>query len=56
MTTLPQGWMNSVPEFVRIVKKVLAECIPNDCDVYIDDVPMKGPKTTYNNEEALPGV
>ena len=48
--------MNSVPEFVRIVKKVLVEYIPNDCDVYVDDVPVKGPKTTYNNEEALPGV
>ena len=36
------------------MKKVLAEYIPNDCDVYIDDVLVKGPKTTYDNEEAIP--
>lgn len=56
MTTLPQGWTNSVPEFVRIVKKVLADCIPHDCDVYLDDIPVKGPRTRYKEQETIPGV
>lgn len=56
ITTLPQGWTNSVPEFVRIIKKVLVECISNDCNIYINDILVKRLKITYNNEEAIPRV
>ena len=56
MMTLPQGWTNSVLEFVWIVKKILAEEILNDCDVYVNNVPVKGPRMKYNNQEVLPGI
>ena len=53
---LPQGWTNLVLEFVWIVKKALADCIPHDYDIYIDDVLVKGLRTTYNKEKVIPGV
>lgn len=56
MTTLPQGWTNSVPEFVWIVKKILIDEILNDCDMYVDNIPMKGLRIKYNNQEVLPDI
>ena len=56
MMILPQEWINLVLEFVWIVKKTLTDCIPHDCDIYMDDVLVKGPRTTYNKEEVIPGV
>src|SRR5436190_21431643 len=55
-TTLPQGATNSVAQFVRIVTKILEDLIPHDCMPFLDDVGVKGPMTTYNNTEVLPGV
>jgi Reverse transcriptase (RNA-dependent DNA polymerase) len=55
-TTLPQGATNSVAQFVRIVTKILEDLIPHDCMPFLDDVGVKGPTTTYNNTEVLPGV
>ena len=56
MMILPQEWINLVLEFVWIVKKTLTDCISHDCDIYMDDVLVKGPRTTYNKEEVIPGV
>ena len=55
-TTLPQGATNSVAQFVRVVTKILEDLIPHDCMPFLDDVGVKGPTTTYNNTEVLPGV
>ena len=38
------------------MKKILAEKILNDCDVYVDNIPVKGPRMKYNNQEVLPGI
>ena len=56
MTTLPQGATNSVAQFVRIALKVLADHLRDRAEPFLDDVGIKGPKTTYNNEELAPGI
>ena len=48
--------MNSVLEFMWIVKKILAEEILNNCDVYVNNILVKGLKIKYNNWEVLPGI
>ena len=55
-TTLPQGATNSIAQFVRVMNKVLVERIPADTMPFLDDIGVKGPKSTYNNEEAMPGI
>jgi hypothetical protein len=48
LTTLPTvGWSNSVPIFHEDVVHILQPEIPHVTDPYIDDVGVKGPKTTY---------
>ena len=56
MTTLAQGATNSVAQFVRIVLKILAPHLRDRAKPFLDDVAIKGPKTTYNNEEVAPGI
>ena len=41
MIILPQGWTNSVLEFIQIVKKALTDYISHDYDIYVDDVLVK---------------
>ncbi|KAJ9246723.1 hypothetical protein DTO195F2_9270 [Paecilomyces variotii] len=53
---LPQGWTNAVQEFMRGVTRALADNIPDICDVFLDDAPIRGPKTDYGGEETLPGI
>lgn len=55
-TTLPQGGTNSVAQFVRVVVKILEDHIPSRCLPFLDDIGVKGPRTTYDNEEVMPGV
>ncbi|KAK4706028.1 hypothetical protein P7C70_g168, partial [Phenoliferia sp. Uapishka_3] len=50
LTRLPQGATNSVAEYQRVMVHVLAEEIPEHAGVFVDDVGIKGPATTYNNE------
>ena len=38
------------------MKKILAEEILNNCDIYMDDILVKGPRMKYNNQEILPGI
>ena len=45
------GWTNSVPIFHDDVTYILQDEIPHVTRPYIDDVPIKGPKTRYE----LPG-
>ena len=56
MTTLAQGTTNSVAQFVRSVLKILAPHLRNRTSPFLDDVGVKGSKTTYNNEELAPGI
>jgi hypothetical protein len=45
------GWMNSVPIFHDDVTYILQPKIPTFTIPYIDDVPVKGPKTRYELED-----
>ena len=56
MTTLAQGATNLVTQFVRIVLKILAPHLHDQAKPFLDDVGIKGPKTTYNNKELAPGI
>lgn len=56
LTCLPQGATNSVPEFCKCTNHCLSKEIPNNADVFIDDVGAKGPFSDYNNEEITPGI
>lgn len=47
LVTLPMGWTNSVPIFHDDVTYILAEEIPEYTVPYIDDVPIRGPRTRY---------
>ena len=54
LTTLPMGWMNSVPIFHKDVTYILQEEIPHFTQPYIDDVPVRGPATRYLQENGEP--
>ena len=56
MTTLAQGATNSVAQFVRIVLKILAPHLGDRTKLFLIDVGVKRPKTTYNNEELAPEI
>ena len=47
LVTLPMGWTNSVPIFHDDVTYILQPEIPEVTVPYIDDVPVKGPKSRY---------
>jgi Integrase zinc binding domain/RNase H-like domain found in reverse transcriptase len=47
LVTLPMGWTNSVPIFHDDVTAILQPEIPEVTVPYIDDVPVKGPKSRY---------
>ena len=47
LVTLPMGWTNSVPIFHDDVTYILQPEIPDVTIPYIDDVPVKGPKSRY---------
>lgn len=51
LTTLPMGWTNSVPIFHEDVTYILRDEIPEYTEPYIDDVPIRGPKTRYELPE-----
>ena len=54
LTTLPMGWTNSVPIFHEDVTYILQPEIPEVTVPYIDDVPLRGPATTYPDEHGEP--
>ena len=56
LTVLPQGAMNSVPEFQRCTQHVFQPDILDTCDVFIDDVTFTGGTSTYEDEELSPGI
>lgn len=47
LVTLPMGWTNSVPIFHDDVTYILQPEIPDVTVPFIDDVPIKGPKSRY---------
>ena len=55
-TTLVQGATNSVAQFVRVGTKILEDHIPGRARIFIDDVPVFGPRTRYNEGLVSPGI
>ncbi len=51
LTTLPMGLTNSVPIFHDDVTHILRAEIPHLTVPYIDDVPIKGPRSYYFNDD-----
>jgi len=51
LVTLSMGWMNSVPIFHDNVTYILQPEIPCLTILYINDVPVKGPKSYYIQED-----
>jgi len=54
LVTLPMGWANSVPIFHEDVTFILQEEIPHITIPYIDDSPIKGPKSQYLDDSGVP--
>jgi len=53
LVTLPMGWMNSVPIFHDDITYILQPKIPHLTIPYINDIPVKGPKSRYIQEDSL---
>ena len=51
LVTLPMGWTNSVPIFHDDVTFILQPEIPEVTIPFIDDVPIKGPASRYQNKD-----
>jgi hypothetical protein len=54
LTSLPQGYTNSMPEFQRRTSHILKKETPEHAGVFIDDIGVKGPTSRYN-EAKIPG-
>ena len=51
LTKLPMGWMNTVPIFHDDVTHILQPEIPKYTILYINDVPIRSPASTYQDDE-----
>ena len=54
LTSLPTGFTNSPAEFQQSVTFILQDEIPHTANIFIDDLPIKGPKTAYLDENGNP--
>ena len=51
ITSLPMDFTNSPSEFQACMVFILQDEIPQVADVFIDDIPIKGPKSRYLNSK-----
>ena len=56
ITSLPTGFTNSPTEFQKCMVMVLQEEIPHIANIFIDDLPIKGPTTQYIDAHGKPEV
>ena len=56
ITSLPTGFTNSPAEFQACMQFILQSEMPHKADSFIDDLALKGPKTTYPDEDGNPKV
>jgi hypothetical protein len=50
LNTLPMGYTNSMQEFQRSTSHIIESLIPEKALAFVDDIGVKGPRSTYNNE------
>ena len=53
LTKLLMGWTNAVPVFHDNVMHILQLEVPQFTIPYIDDIPVHGPATTYQNDNGV---
>jgi hypothetical protein len=56
ITSLPTGYTNSPAEFQKCMAIILKDEMPNTADIFIDDLPIKGPETQYLDTNGEPEV
>jgi hypothetical protein len=56
ITSLPTGFTNSPAEFQKCMAMVLKEEIPRTANIFIDDLPIKGPTSQYLDSDGNPEV
>ena len=56
LTSLPMGFTNSPAEFQACMAFILQDEMPDVADIFIDDLPIKGPKTIYPDDNGNPEV
>nr|GAT45172.1 predicted protein [Mycena chlorophos] len=54
ITSMPTGYTNSPAEFQKCMVFILQDEIPRICNVFIDDLPIKGPDSAYLDENGEP--
>jgi len=50
LTCMPMGYTNSPAEFQKCMVLILRDEIPNVANIFINDLPIKGPATIYPDE------
>jgi len=56
ITSLPTGYTNSPAEFQKCMSIILRDEIPNTANIFIDDLPIKGPESQYLDSDGNPEV
>lgn len=56
LTSLPMGFTNSPAEFQACMAFILKDEMPHIADIFIDDLPIKGPATCYPDQDGHPEV
>jgi hypothetical protein len=54
LTALPMGYTNSPAEFQKCMTFILQDEIPDVANIFIDDLPIKGPTTQYLDKQGKP--
>jgi hypothetical protein len=56
LTCMPMGYTNSPAEFQKCMVFILRDEIPKVANIFIDDLPIKGPATIYPDKNGNPEV
>ena len=54
LTAIPMGYANSPVEFLKCMVFIMRDEIPDVANVFINDLPIKGPTTIYTDKEGKP--
>jgi len=56
ITSLPTGFTNSPAEFQKCMSIILQDEMPHTANIFIDDLPIRGPTNQYLDSEGKPKV